>query len=186
MPAAKRLKVFRTATGFHDAYVAAPSKKAALEAWGASNDLFAIGAAEIVTDPALTAAPLAAPGEVIRKSRGSLAEQLAALPPSKANASPARKTEAEADAKPAKPARKPKPKPPPSRATLDELEAEQAALAEEAKAQLADIRAREEALRQERAELDKRHKAVATALAARLARENERYQAALARWREQA
>ena len=30
-----RLKVFRTSIGFHDAYVAAPSRKAALEAWGA-------------------------------------------------------------------------------------------------------------------------------------------------------
>jgi hypothetical protein len=28
-----KLKVFRTPIGFHDAYVAAPSKKAALAAW---------------------------------------------------------------------------------------------------------------------------------------------------------
>ena len=28
----RKLKVFRTPTGFHDAYVAAPSRKAALEA----------------------------------------------------------------------------------------------------------------------------------------------------------
>jgi hypothetical protein len=76
-----RLKVFRTPIGFHDAYVAAPSQKAALKAWGSDADLFARGVAEVVTDPDLTAEPLARPGEVIRRSRGSVAEQLAALPP---------------------------------------------------------------------------------------------------------
>ena len=36
-----KLKVFRTPIGFHDAYVAAPSQKAALEAWGADSNIFA-------------------------------------------------------------------------------------------------------------------------------------------------
>jgi hypothetical protein len=36
MPRAAKLKVFRTPIGFHDAYVAAPSQKAALEAWEAT------------------------------------------------------------------------------------------------------------------------------------------------------
>lgn len=49
MVAARKLKVFRTSIGFHDAYVSAPSRKAALEAWGAGKDLFAIGSAELVT-----------------------------------------------------------------------------------------------------------------------------------------
>ena len=47
---ARALKVFRTAAGFHDAYVAAPSRKAALEAWGADVDLFARGIAEHPAD----------------------------------------------------------------------------------------------------------------------------------------
>lgn len=64
-----KLKVFRTPAGFHDAYVAAPSQKAALAAWGSNANLFARGLAEVVTDPALTAAPLARPGEVIRVAR---------------------------------------------------------------------------------------------------------------------
>ena len=76
-----KLKVYRTPIGFHDAYVAAPSQKAALKAWGSDADLFARGVAELVTDEALTAAPLARPGEVIRKLRGSAEAQLAALPP---------------------------------------------------------------------------------------------------------
>jgi hypothetical protein len=80
MARSPRLKVFRTPIGFHDAYVAAPSRAAALRAWGAERDLFARGAAEEVTDPALTAEPLAAPGTVVRRSRGTAAEQLAAAP----------------------------------------------------------------------------------------------------------
>ena len=59
------LKVYRTTTGFHDAYVAAPSQKAALEAWGTDKNLFARGVAEQVTDPKLTAEPLAAPGTLM-------------------------------------------------------------------------------------------------------------------------
>ena len=55
----RKLKVFRTPIGFHDAYVATPTKKAALEAWGTDANLFARGTAEEVTDPKLTAAPLA-------------------------------------------------------------------------------------------------------------------------------
>ena len=66
---AKALKVYRTAAGFHDAYVAAPSKAAALRAWGAERDLFALGSAEEVTDAELTKAPLAKPGDVITVAR---------------------------------------------------------------------------------------------------------------------
>jgi len=76
----KLLKVFRTVAGFRDAYVAAPTKKAALEAWGSTRNLFALGEAEQVTDPALCEAPLAHPGKVIQISRGTMAQQLAALP----------------------------------------------------------------------------------------------------------
>jgi hypothetical protein len=71
--------VFRTPIGFHDAYVAAPSMKAALEAWGSSTNLFSQGAAELVTDPKLTKAPLARPGEVVRVPRGSEGEHFKAL-----------------------------------------------------------------------------------------------------------
>jgi hypothetical protein len=73
-----KLKVYRTAIGFYDAYVAAPSQKAALEAWGSEHNLFARGVAELVTDPALTKVPLASPGEVVKRLRGSAAEQIAA------------------------------------------------------------------------------------------------------------
>ena len=111
----RKLKVFRTSTGFHDAYVAAPSRKAALAAWGAEADLFARGAAEEVSDPTLAKAALARPGEVIRLSRGDLSAQLKALQPrkGKAKAAPA------AAEKPRKAA---KPTPPPKRDGVDAAE----------------------------------------------------------------
>ena len=74
-----KLKVFRTPIGFHDAYVAAPSQNAALEAWGADGNLFAQGIAEQVTDPKLMEEALERPGETIRKVRGSADEHFAAL-----------------------------------------------------------------------------------------------------------
>ena len=48
---ARQIKVFRTHLGFYDLIVAAPSKKAALEAWGASPHLFAQGFAAETTEP---------------------------------------------------------------------------------------------------------------------------------------
>ena len=74
-----KLKVYRTPIGFHDAYVAAPSMKAALKAWGTTKNLFSRGAAELVTDAKLTKEPLARPGEVIKLARGSAAEHRKAV-----------------------------------------------------------------------------------------------------------
>ncbi len=87
----QKLKVFRTPIGFHDAYIAAPSQKAALEAWGADSNIFAQGIAEQVTDPKLMEEALANPGEVIKKVRGSADEHFAEL-----DRAPARKKAAKA------------------------------------------------------------------------------------------
>ena len=103
-----KLKVFRTTSGFHDSYVAAPSRAAALRAWGANTDLFAMGAAEQVTDARLMTEPLAKPGAIVKRSRGSAGEHLSA-----AGKSTARKADA-------KTPRAPKTRPPPSRSKLDE------------------------------------------------------------------
>ena len=66
----QKLKVFRTPIGFHDAYVAAPSRKAALEAWGAGTDLFSARIAEEVkAESAAAKAALAKPGEIVRIGR---------------------------------------------------------------------------------------------------------------------
>lgn len=117
----RKLKVFRTSTGFHDAYVAAPSRKAALAAWGADADLFARGVAEEVSDPTLAKAALERPGEVIRLSRGDLAAQLKALPPRKARVK-AQVTPQPAEDTARKPRKLAKPPPPPKRDKVDAAE----------------------------------------------------------------
>ena len=110
---APRLKLFRTPIGFHDAYVAAPSQKAALEAWGADADLFARGIAERVDDPRLLAQAAEQPGTVIKHARGTAAEHLAlAAKPMKATPS-----KAKGRVIPAKSPAKPRPRP--SRKALD-------------------------------------------------------------------
>ncbi len=105
-----RLKVYRTPAGFEDALVAAPSRKAALRAWGSRADLFALGEADVVDDPAVTAEALARPGEVIRRPRGDARAFLAA-------ASPPKPSKAAATVRTAKS------KPMPDRSHLDAAEA---------------------------------------------------------------
>ncbi len=168
----RKLKVFRTPAGFHDAYVAAPSRKAALAAWGASADLFARGAAEEVTDPALMEAPLAAPGEVIKRSRGSAAEQLAAAP------APRRAGKA---APPKKAA--PRPAPRPSRAALDDAEAalDAAAAAEDAEREA--LAKRRAALERDEKAAERRWRTEQRTLEEARDAARERYDAALAKWR---
>ena len=182
MARAAKLKVFRTPIGFHDAYVAAPTKKAAIEAWGTGKDVFTRGEAEIVTDPKLTKEPLARPGEVIKRLRGTAAEQLAALgrdespAPRRASAEPARSKSA------TKPP--PQPKPRTSRAKLDEAEAALAEAEARHKEALAGIEAREKALANERAALEKKQRAERDRLEARRAKAEAAHEEALQRWRE--
>lgn len=145
MARAARLKVFRTAIGFHDAYVAAPSRAAALRAWGSEKDLFARGAAEEVTDAALIAEPLARPGEVVKRSRGTVAEQLAALPVDRP-----RRARAAAPAAPAPEAPAKQRAPRPDRAELDAAEAAVTDAAARQARILAAITEREAALARER------------------------------------
>ena len=166
----RQLKVFRTMTGFHDAYVAAPSRAAALRAWGATTDLFAMDAAEQVTDPKLTAAPLAKPGEVIKRVRGSGEQHLAA-------ATPGKKTKATASSTSEQ-------KPRPSRANLEKAERR----LEDAEAE----RVREnEAFELEKAAFRKREDAARRAFEAKRSKlevarqaQSNAYEEALARWRD--
>ena len=140
MARAARLKVYRTAAGFEDALVAAPSQAAALRAWGARGDLFALGEADVVTDPELTAGPLARPGEVVRRPRGDMAAMLAAAPKPKPPSSAAREPaggRAPGEAPP----------PPPDRRALDAAEGALAAARERLTHEL-------DALAEERAELE--------------------------------
>ena len=126
-----------------------------MAAWGAKGDLFAREAAEEVTDASLMAEPLAHPGEVIRKPRGSFESVAVATAP--------------------KPSRKE-----PSRAALDKAEAALADFEKRAAAELASMRERVEALARERADLEKRQHAEREKLVKRRDRKQEKYAQAVA------
>ena len=68
---AKKLKTYQTSLGFFDQAIAAPSMKAALEAWGADSNLFHQGAAVESHDPNVIAATMAKPGVVLRRPVGT-------------------------------------------------------------------------------------------------------------------
>ena len=68
---ARKLKTYQTSLGFFDLAVAAPSMKAALEAWGADSNLFHQGAAKETDDPDVLSATMAKPGVVLRRPVGS-------------------------------------------------------------------------------------------------------------------
>jgi len=170
---ARKLKVFRTVAGFHDAYVAAPSRKAALEAWGTTADLFARGAAEQVTDEALMAEPLKRPGEVIMKSRGGLADNLKALGPRK------KKAKASADEPEAKPRKRSKP---PSRDRLDKAEAALEEATKRHAAELKKLEADRDAIERRIEALRARQEKEANKLEQREREARETYRDALARW----
>jgi hypothetical protein len=67
----RKLKTYQTSLGFYDLAIAAPSMKAALEAWGADSNLFHQGAAKESDDPDVIAATMEKPGVVLRRPVGS-------------------------------------------------------------------------------------------------------------------
>ena len=190
-----KLKVYRTPIGFHDAFVAAPSQKAALKAWGSDADLFARGIAEIITDEALIAEPLASPGTVIRKLRGTADEQLEAA---KMPDRPKVKVAVEDDNDAARAVRKrvngrqatkangrpPSPPPRPNGAALDAAReaVKDAAVRHDQKDR--DLRKRQEALDQERRQLDKEYDEEQRRLAKDEERAHRAYDKAMAVWQE--
>lgn len=179
----RQLKVFRTAVGFRDAYVAAPSRAAALRAWGTDKDLFARGGAEEVTDPALTGEALAKPGEVVYRTRGGLQEQVAALGPMPVRKTKRSPAESKKDSA-SPPARKlaSKPKPRPSRAALEAAEGALADLQHEQEQAEAAMRQRERALAAERSEMNKRFAQELKSLQRKQKMERATYDEALRKW----
>jgi hypothetical protein len=68
---ARKLKTYQTSLGFFEQAIAAPSMKAALEAWGADSNLFHQGAAKESHDSDVIAATMAKPGVVLKRPVGS-------------------------------------------------------------------------------------------------------------------
>jgi colicin import membrane protein len=67
----RKLKTYQTSQGFFDLAIAAPSMKAALEAWGSKLNLFHKGFAREVDDPDIVAVTLAKPGVVLQRPVGT-------------------------------------------------------------------------------------------------------------------
>jgi colicin import membrane protein len=153
---ARKLKTFTTSAGFFDLAVAAPSMKAALEAWGSRNNLFQHGFAKVSEDPKIVAATMAHPGVVLRRPVGSNgafsehAELPTDLPVGKAKHAPAKRS-----------AKRPEPPTKP----VDDKTAREAARAFEKEQKRRDSeRRREEANRQR--ERERRERAIAAVEAA--------------------
>src|ERR1700710_1066365 len=68
---ARKLKTYQTSLGFFDLAIAAPSMKAALEAWGAASNLSHQGAARERDDPDVIRGARAKPAVVLRRPVGS-------------------------------------------------------------------------------------------------------------------
>ena len=68
---ARKLKTYQTSLGFYDLAIAAPSMKAALEAWGTGSNLFHQGMAKESADPDIITATMARPGVVLKRPVGS-------------------------------------------------------------------------------------------------------------------
>src|SRR5262249_28464807 len=67
----RRLKTYQTSLGFFDLAIAAPSMKAAADAWGLKTNEFKRGFAKETHNPAIVAATMAKPGIVLRRPVGS-------------------------------------------------------------------------------------------------------------------
>ncbi len=153
---ARKLKTFTNSAGFFDLAVAAPSMKAALEAWGSKNNLFQHGFAKVSEDPKIVAATMAHPGVVLRRPVGSTgtfsehAELPTDLPVGKAKHAPARRS-----------AKRPEP---PTKAVDDKTAREAARAFEKEQKRRDSERRREEASRQR--ERERRERAVAAVEAA--------------------
>ena len=158
---ARKLKTYTTSAGFFDLAVAAPSMKAALEAWGSKNNLFQHGFAKVSEDPKIVAATMAHPGVVLRRPVGSTgafsehAQLPTDLPVNNAKGGKAKHVPAKRSAK----------RPEPPTKAVDDKTAREAARAFEKEQKRRDSeRRREEANRQR--ERERRERAIAAAEAA--------------------
>jgi hypothetical protein len=146
---ARKLKVFQAQFGFYDTVVAAPSKAAALRAWGIHQDIFASGQARPTEDPQAVEAALAHPETPLKRAVGS--KDPFALEAALPKVPDAPKRPAAKAAPKAKLAPLPKPKPPADRTALDAAEAALKKLDDARKREEAELRRRQDELDAEKA-----------------------------------
>jgi colicin import membrane protein len=153
---ARKLKTYLTSQGYFDLAIAAPSMKAALEAWGSNINLFHKGFAKEADDPEIVAATMARPGVILKRPVGSNEpfQENARLPSDLPATKPERKAE--------KPGKKLKEQPPDK---VDDKTARKAALAfEQQQRKRESERRKQEAAEAEKRE--RRQRAIAKAEAA--------------------
>jgi hypothetical protein len=178
------LKAYRAVAGFDDAFVAASSKKAALLAWGAKKDLFALGAAELVDQREAPKEVFDTPGDVMLRSRGSLADQLKAAGAGRSPKTNDLSHEDVSEKKLKRAFKKPrrKKKPAPSRAALEAAEAELADVTQRREQDLAAIEKPIAALETRKRIVLEGTRAVLSKLKAKVVRQSDRYHSAREEW----
>ena len=186
---ARKLKTYQTSLGFFDLAMAAPSMKAALEAWGADSNLFHQGAAKESHDPDVIAATMAKPGIVLRRpvgSDGSFSEH-AELPTHLGGGGPTKAARKSKGAK-AQPSSRPVDKVAERKAAFDyerERRSRELERASEEAARQKDRERRQQAINKAQAALDKaeqEHAKRAAAIQAEVEALEKRSQAEKARW----
>ena len=161
----RKLKTYQTSLGFYDLAIAAPSMKAALDAWGAGSNLFHQGVARESGDAEVVAATMSKPGVVLRRPVGSAGpfREHADLPTDLAGDGP--------KPRPKKTLAKPKDQVP---RTTDDTSARKAALAFEREQRRRENRRRKEEAAKGR-ERERRNQAIAKAHAALAKSEGEHH-----------
>ncbi len=186
---ARKLKTYQTSLGFFDLAMAAPSMKAALEAWGADSNLFHQGAAKESHDPDVIAATMAKPGIVLRRpvgSDGSFSEH-AELPTHLGGGGPTKAARKSKGAK-AQPSSRPVDKVAERKAAFDyerERRSRELERASEEAARQKDRERRQQAINKAQAALDKaeqEHAKRAAAIQAEVEALEKRSQTEKARW----
>ena len=187
---ARKLKTYQTSLGFFDLAIAAPSMKAALEAWGADSNLFHQGAAKESDDPDVIAAAMAKPGVVLRRpvgSDGSFGEH-AELPTDLGGPGPTKTGRKSKGPKAKKPSSRPVDKVAERKAAFDyerERRRRELERASEEAARQKDRERRQQAINKAQAALDKaeqEHAKRAAAIQAEVEALEKRSQAEEARW----
>jgi hypothetical protein len=187
---ARKLKTYQTSLGFFDLAIAAPSMKAALEAWGADSNLFHQGAAKESEDPDVIAAAMKKPGIVLRRPVGtdrSFSEH-AELPTDLGGGGPTKAVRKSKGPKTKKPSPRPVDRAAERKAALDYEQEQKRRERERAKEEAArqkDRERRQQAIEKVQAALDKaeqEHAKRAAAIQAEVEVLEKRSQAEEARW----
>lgn len=187
---ARKLKTYQTSLGFFDLAIAAPSMKAALDAWGADSNLFHQGAAKESDDPDVIAATMAKPGVALRRPVGTDRpfSEHAELPTDLGRGGPTKAARKSKGPKTKKPSPRPVDKAAERKAALafeKEQKRRQLEQAKEETARQKDRERRQQAVDKAQAALDKaeqEHAKRATAIQAEVEALEKRSQAEKARW----